>query len=50
MISNGSMHNLQHLGNEAVQIGVSGSLNVQVPAADIVDCLVIKHDSHIGVL
>ncbi len=44
------MQDLQHLGNEAVQIGVSGSLNVQIPAADVVDCLVIKHDSHIGVL
>ena len=38
------------LSNESVQVGVGWSLNVEVSSADIVDGLVIKDDSDIGVL
>ena len=38
------------LGDEAVQVGVGGALNVEVAAADIVDGLVVEHDGDIGVL
>ena len=32
------------LTNQTVQIGVSRSLNVKVPAADVVDGLVVHHE------
>ena len=38
------------LRDESVQVGVGGSLNVEVSAADIVDGLVVEHDGDIGVL
>jgi len=38
------------LGDQSVQVGVGGTLNVEVSAADIVDGLVVKHDGDIGVL
>jgi hypothetical protein len=38
------------LGNESVQVGVGGSLDIKVSSADIVDGLVIEHDGDIGVL
>jgi hypothetical protein len=38
------------LGNKSVQVGVSGSLNVEGSAADVVDGFVIEHDSNISVL
>jgi len=38
------------LGDEPVQVGVGGSLDVEGPPADIVDGFVVKHDSDIGVL
>jgi len=39
-----------NLGNESVQVGVGGSLDIKVSSADIVDGLVIEHDGDIGVL
>ncbi len=38
------------MGNKSVQVGVSGSLDVQVSSADIVDGFVIQHDGNVGVL
>jgi len=38
------------LGNESVQVGVSGSLDVEGSSADIVDGFVVEHDGNIGVL
>jgi hypothetical protein len=39
-----------YLGDEPVQVCVSGSLNVQTPTTDVVDGLVVKHDRDIGML
>ena len=39
-----------NLTNEPVEVGVGGSLNVQVPAADVVDGFVVNHESAVGVL
>jgi len=39
-----------NLGDESVQVGVGGSLNIEVSSADIVDGLVVEHDGDIGVL
>jgi hypothetical protein len=39
-----------NLGNESVQVGVGWSLDIEVSSADIIDGLVIKDDSDIGVL
>ena len=38
------------LGDQAVQVGVGGSLDVQVPAADVIQSLVVVHDGHVRVL
>jgi len=48
--SEGSSQRGDNLGNESVQVGVGWSLNVEVSSADIVDGLVIKDDSDIGML
>ena len=39
-----------YLSDESVQVGVGWSLNIQGSSADIVDSLVIKHNSDISVL
>jgi len=39
-----------NLGDESVQVGVGGSLDVEVSSADIVDGLVVEHDGDVGVL
>ena len=39
-----------NLANQAVQISVSGSLNVQVATANVVDSFVINHESTIGMI
>jgi hypothetical protein len=39
-----------NLGDEAVEVGVGGALNVKCTAADVVDGLVVKHDGDVGVL
>jgi len=38
------------LGDESVEVGVGGSLDVEVSSADVIDGFVIDHDSDIGVL
>ena len=48
--SEGGSQGGDNLGNESVQVGVGWSLNVEVSSADIVDSLVIKNDSDIGML
>jgi len=37
-----------NLSNKSVQVGVSGSFNIELSSADIVDSFVIEHDSNIG--
>jgi len=37
------------LSDESVQVGISGSLNIQISSADIVDGLVVEHNGNIGV-
>ena len=39
-----------NLSDESVEVGVGGSLDVEVSSADIVDGLVVEHDGNIGVL
>jgi len=39
-----------NLGNESVQVGVGWSLDVKVASADVVDGLVVEHNSDVGVL
>merc|ERR1719261_457338 len=39
-----------NLGDEAVEVGVGGALNVEGTAADVVDGLVIEHDGNVSVL
>ena len=38
------------MSDQPVQVGVGGSLDVQVPAADVVDGLVVHHEGTVGVL
>merc|ERR1712118_363193 len=38
------------LGQQEVQVCVCRALNVQVPAADVIQSLVVIHDGHISVL
>jgi hypothetical protein len=38
------------LGEKSVQVGVSGPLDIEVSSADVVDGLVVEHDSDISVL
>ena len=38
------------LTDQPVQVGVGGSLNVQVPAADIVDGFIVHHKGAVRVL
>eukprot|EP00955_Chlamydomonas_euryale_P116152 366399-Chlamydomonas_euryale.AAC.58 len=38
------------LGNQAVQVGIAGFLNVQLAAADVIDGLIVEHERNIGVL
>ena len=47
--SEGSGQRGDDLSDESVQVGVGGSLDVQVSSADIVDGLVVEHDGDIGV-
>ncbi len=36
--------------DEAVEVGVGGPLDVQVPAADVIDGLIVDHEGAVGVL
>ena len=38
------------LTNEPVQVGVGGSLDVQVPSADVIDGFIVDHEGTVGVL
>jgi len=46
--SEGSSQGGDDLGNKSVQVGVSGSFDIELSSADIVDSFVIKHDSDIS--
>ena len=48
--SEGSSERRDNLSNKSVQVGVGGSLNVEVTTADVIDSLVVEHDGNIGVL
>jgi len=48
--SEGGSQRGDDLSDESVQVGVGGSLNIEVSSADIVDGLVVEHDGDIGVL
>ena len=47
--SKGSGEGGDNLGDKSVEVGVSGSFDVQLSSADIVDSFVIKHNSDISV-
>ena len=36
--------------DESVQVGICGSLDIKVSLANIVECLVVKHNSDVGVI
>jgi len=46
----GSSERRDDLSNETIQVSVGGTLDVKVTTANIVDGLVVKHNSDIGVL
>jgi len=48
--SEGSGDGGDDLADESVQVGVGGSLDVEVSSTDVVDGLVINHESTVGVL
>ena len=48
--SEGGSEGRDDLSDDSVEVGVGWALNVEVSSADIVDCLVVKHDGDIGVL
>ena len=48
--SEGGSQGRDDLGDQSVQVGVGGSLDIEVSSADIVDGLVVEHDGDIGVL
>jgi hypothetical protein len=48
--SKGGSQRRDYLADETVQVGVSGALNVEAATADVVDGLVVKHDSDVSVL
>ena len=48
--SEGGSQGGDNLSNESVQVGVGGSLDIEVSSADIIDGLVVEHNGDIGVL
>ena len=48
--SEGGSERGDNLSNESVQVGVGGSLDVEVSSADVVHGLVVEHDGDVGVL
>ena len=48
--SEGGSERGDDLGDQSVEVGVGGSLNVEVSAADVVNGLVVEHDGDVGVL
>jgi hypothetical protein len=47
--SKGGSQGGDDLGDESVQVGIGGSLNVEVSSADIVDGFVVEHNGDISV-
>uniref|UniRef100_A0A0E9XNY8 Uncharacterized protein n=1 Tax=Anguilla anguilla TaxID=7936 RepID=A0A0E9XNY8_ANGAN len=39
-----------NLADEPVEVGVRGTLNIEVSAADVIDGLIVHHESAVGVL
>ena len=37
-------------GTPPVQIGVGWTFDIQVPATNVVQCFIVVHDGHVGVL
>jgi len=48
--SEGGSEGGDNLGNESVQVGVSGAFNVEGTSADIVDGFVVEHDADLSVV
>jgi len=48
--SEGGGEGRDNLGDQSVKVGVGGSLDVEVSAADVVHGLVVEHDGDVGVL
>jgi len=48
--SEGSGEGRDNLGDESIQVGVGGSLDVELSSADVVDGFVVEHDGDVGVL
>jgi hypothetical protein len=48
--SEGGSEGGDNLRDESVEVGVGGSLNIEVSSADIIDGLVVEHNGDIGVL
>jgi hypothetical protein len=48
--SQGGSQGRDDLSNQSVEVGVGGSLDIEVSSSDIVDCFVVEHDADIGVL
>jgi len=48
--SEGGSKGRDNLGDESVEVGVGGSLNIEGSSADIVDGLVVKHDGDVSML
>ena len=46
----GSRDGADNLADQTVQVGVGGTLDVQVATADVVDGLVVDHEGTVGVL
>ena len=48
--SQGGSQGRDHLRDQSVQVGVGWPLDVQISPADVVDGLIVEHDSDISVL
>merc|ERR1712054_603166 len=48
--SEGCSQGGDNLGGQTVQVGVGGAFDVEATTADVVESLVVKHDSDVGVL
>ena len=46
----GRRHRRDNLAEQPVQVGVRRALDIQIPSADVVKCLVVVHDGDICVL
>ena len=46
----GSGQGRDDLREESVEVGVGRALDVEVPSADVIDCLVVEDDCDVGVL